>query len=313
MKKINYLLILIILLIPIFVQAEDCNPNEVIIKAITIKGQSSTAEEITSATIDKHTINMNLKFQEVGDYVLYTAFIENDSKEDYQFQTDSIAASSDYIEYKVVSEDTIIKPNETKIIEIKATYKKEVEDEKFENGTFTDNKQLVLNLSFDENLVNPETGPSHTIFSVLCILLGITIIVKTIKDDKKLKKASVLIIISSIMIPLTASALCLCKIEINSNVVIEKESKKICVITGFGSCNDRLHGENIQKRLLNREEFSTFLENIGSPDNPTPLYEFIDIENIEKESNNDLIYQISKDQILDYSKGCYVFSEAGSC
>ena len=58
MKKINYLLILIILLIPIFVQAEDCNPNEVIIKAITIKGQSSTAEEITSATIDKHTINL---------------------------------------------------------------------------------------------------------------------------------------------------------------------------------------------------------------------------------------------------------------
>lgn len=305
MRKIKYLLILTILLIPILVKANNCELDKVSIKAVTIKKQSDKAEEIEKAALDNNQVNLNIKFQEEGDYISYNVFMQNNTNEDYEFYTDKFNINSDYIAYEIASTDPVIKAGEGKIIEIKASYKKAVEDEKFESGIFQDNKAINLKLLNDDKITNPETGINHTIFSVLCIFLGCFIIWKTIKDPESQKEIAILLFISTIIIPITANASCQYNMEINSNVTIE-QIKKVCVIEGIGQCNSRIEGEYIRKREITEKEFYTYLENTNSINMD---HDFIRTEDFKR----NIEIKVPNNQILDSSIGCYIFSSFKKC
>ncbi len=316
MKKLKYGLFLLLLLIPIFVKAETCELDKVNIKAITIKNQSETAEEIEKANFNQNKINLNVKFQEEGDYITYNIFIQNNSLEDFEFSTDKLNINSDYIEYTIETIDPIVKANQGKIIELKVNYKKAVEEEKFENGQFLDNKEISLKLLSEEEITNPETGTSHTIFSLLCIVAGCMIIWKSIKEDKSTKKATSFMIGMMLLIPTSVLAACQYNLDINSTVTIEQESKKICIITGTGNCGSRVHGDYINKREITKEEFDRFLENTYDGNYPSNVFDFIkneDIENDDEYHGNGLSYSIPINEIHYSDEGCYIFSLPGKC
>lgn len=300
MKKLKYIILLIVLLIPILGKAKNCELDKVSIKAVTIKNQSENVEELEKATLDNNQVNLNVKFQEKGDYITYNIFMQNNSDEDYEFYTDKFNINSDYVEYEIGSSDPIIKAGEGKIIEVKASYKNAVEQDKYLEGTYQDNKAINLRLLNNNEITNPETGMNHTIFSLICISLGCLIIWKTIKEPGTKKEAMLFIIAISIIIPTITKAACQYNLEINSNITIE-QVKKICIIEGTGTCDNRIDGENIRKRELTEHDFNTYLDNINSLNIE---HDFIRTEDIEKGIET----KIPKDQIYDSSIGCYIFS-----
>lgn len=322
MKGLKYGIFLLFLLIPIFVKAENCELGKVNLKAITIKNQSQTAEEIEKASIDQNKINLNVKFQEEGDYITYNLFVQNNSSEDFSLNTDKWNINSDYIEYTVETEEPIIKANEGKMIELKVSYKNEIDQEKFENGIFNENKAINLKLLSEEGITNPETGTSQTIFSLLCIIVGCIIIWQSIREGNLTKKTAAFMLGMMILVPSSVLAACQCNMEINSHVTIEQENSKICIITGKGTKETRLRGNNISKREITKEDFNRFLEN---SDDVTPMmseFAFITKEDIEnyssnyqtdqtnlKETEQSLIISVPRDEIHDSSEGCYVFSK----
>ena len=305
MRRTKYLLIIIVLLIPILVTAEDCELDKVSIKAVTVKNQSDKVEEIKEATLDNNKVNLNVKFQEEGDYITYNIFMQNDSSEDYEFYTDKFNINSDYVEYEIGSTNPTIKAGEGKIIQLKATYKNPVENDKYTNGSYQDNKAINLRLLNNEKITNPQTGINHTIFSLLCITLGFIIIFKTIKTPETKKEIIILIITTSIILPTMTKASCQYNMEINSSITIEQVTK-VCIIEGTGTCTNRIEGDNIKKRELTDTEFHTYLENTNNLNNN---HDFIRIEDIER----GLETKVSKDKIFDSSIGCYIFSSLKKC
>ena len=120
MKNKILLLIISLLLIPTFVYAKDtCTDNDIQIKSISLKQLNGFTEEIQESSINKNTINLNLKMYEVGDTSTYNILIKNTSNEDYYFTKDSFKINTDYLEYDLNNDSEVILANSTKIIELK--------------------------------------------------------------------------------------------------------------------------------------------------------------------------------------------------
>lgn len=309
MKRISYFLLSIILLVPILVSAEASDNEKIRVKAITVKEQSAQAEEKNKATIIDDQINLDIKFKEEGDFITYDVFLENTSNEDYELNTDKLVMNSDYVEYQLESNDKEIKANEGKVIQLKVSYKHGVPKDKTEKGSYQDSKDMNVPLITNEKITNPNTGRSHTIFSILCIIAGCAIIWKTTRDCNSKKTTTAILLITCIMIPATVSASYRYNMKIHSVIMLEDE-EKICIIEGKGTCTSRIEGENIKKRLLTREDFNTYLENVSEPNETT--YDFI--KNQDLEANDKLaLVKVERNNVLTEEEGCYVFSYLETC
>jgi len=233
LKKIVLPVMLFLILMPFIVNAETCNPDKISISSITIEEISDNVTEIDGATASGKNINLNLSMLEVGDSISYKVVIKNDSNEDYELNKNSLNISSDYIDYILESEDNsnIIKANSSKVVYLKVHYSNEVPEEKFESGVFNDNKSMTLNLATEDNvnildiIKNPKTG-SQLYFAIFVAMLLISFTLYVVFRKKKLVKFMVLIIGTSIIIPISVHALCKCEISVASNVVI-KETRPV--------------------------------------------------------------------------------------
>ena len=214
MKHKLLFMIFSILLFPIITLAKDtCNNNDIVIKEITIEEKEGYPEELTPVSIDNNKINLNLEMYNVGESITYKIKVKNNSNNDYYFTKDSFNLNTDYLEYEILNNSAVIKPNEEKEIELKITYKnKTPEDE------FTENNMMSITLS-DTPLSNPSTKRT----SGLLLLVTFIIMIMFINRNKKLNKVLIGIIICSI--PLSIKALCIVNLEINANITInEKEA-----------------------------------------------------------------------------------------
>lgn len=77
-------------------------------------------------------------------YIQYKVLVKNDSSDDFQLNNKSLSIESDYIDYSISSSDNsnIIKANSSKTVYLKVEYKKEVPQEAFSSGSFSDNKKI---------------------------------------------------------------------------------------------------------------------------------------------------------------------------
>ena len=229
MKKIILSILLFVLFMPFCVNAETCDLDKISISSITIEEKSDNVEELDEATANGKNINLNLSMSDIGDTIVYKIIVKNDSDEDYQFDKNSISINSDYIDYSMESDDdsTIIKANETKEIYLRVEYKNEVPEEEFNDGTFNENQDMVVNLStgntisVPDTLKNPKTGVQSYII-ILSLLLIISIASYVLLRKKKYMKFMVLIIGSTIIIPISVFAVCKAEINVQTNVTIEK-------------------------------------------------------------------------------------------
>ena len=229
MKKLILPIILFIMFIPFYVNAETCDTDKISISSITVESKSDNVEEIEEASVNGKIINLNLSMSEVGDDIEYKIIVKNDSNEDYELDTNSFNISSDYIDYTLKSNDNsnIVNSNSSKTVYLKVEYKNEVPEEAFESGTYSDNKTMTVNLSTSDiinvpdTLKNPNTRVQSYVLTLFIILL-ISITIYVLLKKKKYTKFMILVIGTAIIIPIGVYAICKENIEINSNIKITR-------------------------------------------------------------------------------------------
>ncbi len=96
MKKL--LILLILMLFPFLVHAEECEVKGVSITSITQSGIEGKTQEIDEPSIDDNNLVLNIKMFEVGDSISYDIVVDNSSEEDYKIAESSLVTDSDYIE-----------------------------------------------------------------------------------------------------------------------------------------------------------------------------------------------------------------------
>ena len=231
MKKYILPILLLMMFIPFVVNAETCNTDKITISSISVESKSDNVEELDKAVASGKKLNLNILMSEVGDTIKYKIIVKNDSKEDYLINKNSFNISSDYIKYTIESEgDTnIVKANSSKAVYLKVNYANEVPDNAFESGEYNDNKTMTINLSNSDiksvpnTIKNPNTGIQSYIL-ILFIILFVSISTYILLRKKKYAKFMILIIVSAIIIPMSAYALCKFDIIVESNVNIVKHS-----------------------------------------------------------------------------------------
>ncbi len=214
------------LCLPFNVLAETCDIDKLTILSVSLKDKTGGVVELNNATVEDKTINLDLFMSDVGDYIQYELLVKNDSKEDYEFDKNSIKISSDYFDYSLESQDNsnIVKAGSTKKLLLKVNYSKEVPSDLFETGVYSYNNVMKLPLSNEKVSVtnvmnNPSTGFSLFIFItiILLIILGILFLLL-----KRKKISMFMILLSLFVIPIGTLALCKSEISINSNISIRK-------------------------------------------------------------------------------------------
>ena len=121
MKKLLLAILLLLIFIPFYVNAETCDTDKITISSITVESKSDNVEELEEAKASDKNINLNLSMSNLGDNIKYKIVVKNDSNEDYELDKNSFNLSSDYIEYTLDSEDdtSIVKANSSKVVYLK--------------------------------------------------------------------------------------------------------------------------------------------------------------------------------------------------
>lgn len=222
MKKC-VIFMLFLLIMPIVVFAEECSPDGISLKSVELSEKSGNAEEVNSASIDAGKINLNLKLSEVGDYVQYKIVVKNTTNIDYELSPSNLGGDSEYVKYEFVDVDgsNVLKAGESRTIQLRVSYNKEVPDSVLESGKYSDSKELVLSMTGEGKTKNPITGYSSIIVVLIVLLISSIMSIIALKNVKLNK--SIMLFTLAILIPISVSALCKYDIKVSSNVEIEKK------------------------------------------------------------------------------------------
>ena len=225
MKRIKYLLLIITaFLFPAVVNASGG------VEVINVSEQSKDGDVavVADPTFSGLKINYNLAFNEVGDSITYKATIKNNEKEDYKIENSKQLSESGYIEYtfNYLDNSNIIKANSTKDISVTIKYANEVPDSALVSGEYSEANNMKIVLTNNGKVVNPKTSTAYIIIITIMViaLLGLSIFLY-----KKNKKVGSLVLVVSLLLPMTAYALKTITVEVNTNIVIER-NPKFCVI-----------------------------------------------------------------------------------
>ena len=271
MKKIYYiLLVCLIIVFPTIIKAEECDIDKISIismEQIDIVGNT----EVNSEPIyqDKN-IKLDLKMYHVGDSISYSLDVKNDSNEDYMIDDDTFKTDSDYIEYSLLTNDNsnVVKSKSAKHLTLVITYKKEIDDNLFQNNKFNALNSLTLSMNTKEEekkldiittdnikksidpvktsneVTNPLTN-SVSLKIIIVSLLTVSIIIILILINKK-KYNKYLIVLFIILMPVVY-AVCKCDIEVEANIEIEKLPKLFDTVVSMSkeenSCISEYTGE----------------------------------------------------------------------
>ncbi len=221
MKKYLILFFITLMFIPFIVKAETCDTSKITISSITLQNKSKNVNELSEATASGKNINLDLSMASVGDNIEYKILVKNDSNDDYELNKTSFNVSSNYIDYSINTDDdsNIVKANSTKLVHLKVMYANEVPDDKFESGSFSENKSMVVNLSTN-SIENPKTGIIN--YTLVLTLVLIASVVLEIFLRKKSISTLVILIGIALIIPISIDALCKCELSINSKIQIDK-------------------------------------------------------------------------------------------
>ena len=112
MKKLLLTIILLLLFVPVLVNAAQCDTSKVYIDSIGIENTNGNVIELEDATAQDKKVNLNLRMSTKDDEILYKVVLKNDSEDDYEINKNSIKLNSDYIEYSLESNNNnIVKAN----------------------------------------------------------------------------------------------------------------------------------------------------------------------------------------------------------
>lgn len=235
MKKVLFLVLMFMLFIPIYVDAETCDMDKISISSITMEEKSENVFELGAATANGKKINLNLSMSSVGDTIKYKITIKNDSDIDFIIDKNSLNIESDYIDYYIESNDNsnIVKKKSSETMYLNIQYKNKVPSELFESGLYNTNNNMQLQLLTENGafstLKNPNTGISLLVLVIPILTIGITIY----SLIRKRNNAILLIIIGTAsIIPISVYAMCNYEIKIESKISIKKTNYNPCTFDG---------------------------------------------------------------------------------
>ena len=222
MKKLS---LIIIILISFMVMPNVFAKDNVSIKSVTVDSKSDTTEEIKDATFNDLSINFDVKFFGVNDYIKYKVIVDNPTNKDYEITSDSDLNLGEYIsyDYNYVNSSNIIKKNSQMTMYINIKYNKEVPSNLFRNGVFNERNNITIDLGNNErnSIVNPKTGNYLFVFIIMLIIIGVSIVVFSPFKNKKYYS----LIIISLLLPISIYAIEKIQINIDSNVIISSNPK----------------------------------------------------------------------------------------
>ncbi len=228
MKKVLMTIMLVVILIPLFVNAESCDPSSITIGSIELTNKHGNAEELNQASIDGKKVNLDLKLFDVGDYVEYELKVKNTSDEDFYFDENSLNFNADYVTYEFV-DSNVVEAGKENTIKLKVEYSNEVPKSKLENGVYNNVDKMTLQLSNDDAISVPNTLKNLNIKNIIIIALLVSTIVVGIiliaLNPKKRIKYMILVLGTISILPIVVNGLCKCEIEVESNITIDKASQ----------------------------------------------------------------------------------------
>ena len=257
MKNIYFMLIIsLFMFMPFIVNAETCNKDDISITSINLEKKNGRIEEKSEAKIEDKNINLDLNMTSVGDSIIYKLEVKNDSDEDYELDKNSINVESDYVSYSFETEDNskIIEAKSRKTVYLKVSYDVKVPDEAFKGDTYNEDKQMVVNLSSNnEEPVNvPDTWTISYIVVGIFLIISLGVMYKYMGSNR-LNLFTILFISSIyVLIPITVNAICKCEISVDSKVEIHKEEivmETACLYIGESGCYPTLYNE-IEKKMV---------------------------------------------------------------
>jgi hypothetical protein len=186
--------------------------NDLSINEITISDKSETVSGNIISN-DDSSINTDITFHQLDDYVIYKIVIKNNNK-DLKIKTISDNNSNEYIEYIYDKhENEVLKKGDTLELEVKAIYSNELTD-------ITKREQsanLVLKIDYEQDKevksanisINPNTndGIKGSIILVVISSLGIVVGILLYKKNKKIVKVSLVLLTGTLMLPVIVKAI----------------------------------------------------------------------------------------------------------
>ena len=229
MKKYLLTIILFILIIPTVVIAGTCNPSDIVIETVTLSKTVGTSEEVTAASVENKSINLDVKLNNPSDYMEYTITVRNDGTEDYYIKETDFN-NNQYLKYEFVHENSSFKilPGEEKTITLRVSYQDRVEG----SANYTTTDSLSLNILDKQDIAVANTLRNISIVAV--ILIAITIISIFIGGgiliNNKSKNLLLILVGILLIIPMYVNASCDAKIDVD--VKVELDSKNAMFDTG---------------------------------------------------------------------------------
>ena len=231
MKKIKLLLLFISLLIlPSISYALDSNNKNIYIDSVDVIEKSNNTEILNPASFNGLTINSDIKFLEKNDYIIYKVIIKNNSTKSYKINNN--IKSSEYIKYDCSfdNNNNIVKAKSKLTMKITVTYQKEVPQNMMnDDGTFTETKNMVINLAQGNSIINNPNTSSTIIFLLMFITVIVCIVsIIGIRKHNNVKALLIIFGVSFLSLPLSIMAIESLQIQINSKVTIESPDE-FCV------------------------------------------------------------------------------------
>ena len=261
MKKLKSVLIIIFSISIIFsifnIGKVLASVNTIKITNVQIK-EKSTGVDASIVSYDNDDVKANVEYHKVNDYVIFNVTLKNNDTKKYTIKTitdDNLNGNIVYEYDKHENEE--FNSNEEKVLEIKSTYKTEVNnmDKRVVNNSVKFN---IIFIDEDGNEsskvipINPKTGDSIGIYLLILIVSLIGLLSITIQKSKKIRSS---LLIALLLIPITAQAA-------NLNFIISFNE------------NIKLYDKLLVK-INGEEKIIPYNSKIDKPENPSkPGYTF---------------------------------------
>ncbi len=201
-------------------------PGSVMIKNIELIEKTGMAVINSPATIDGLNINVDVKFKDVNDRVVYKALVKNNSDKDYYLTKGNISNTDEYIKYEFDYDEgnDIIKSGETRYVTITMSYDKEVPAAMLATGKYQSAQKLGLVLTTEKEEIVAEANPKTVdgvMKAVLVLAISIVLLVIMVKV-RALRKAMMVVLALVMIMPAVAKAIEKLDITINTKAEVTK-------------------------------------------------------------------------------------------
>lgn len=209
--------------------------GDVSIKSAEVVNKTGKTDVIKEPNFKGLTIDLGVRFFDVGDSVTYRIVVENKGSSDVYINDVTGNTNSEYFDYAFgfENEDKTVKAKSSKTFNLIVSYKNNIPDEKFSvSGRVTEENEVVIKLGNEVEVKNPNTASSkYVMILVVLILVIVAFILFMAKYGNKLdhlKQTNIKLVILFVVIGLVlylGYSYAIEAVSINVNSIVEVEKK----------------------------------------------------------------------------------------